>query len=283
MIATIRDGIYRLKRSVAQRGLRNALSNVTRRITQGNLKMEAAHEYPVAPHPFDVETGVDTSGMIDARALATGHEHDIYNVVYYGTSPSLFHAAIEEWLATPGVRPVEEYTFVDFGCGKGRVVMMAAERGFRECVGVELNAGLAKIAAANVLKWAESGRPKSPMRAVCEDATAFEFPATPCVVYLFNPFTGKVLAKLLDKIASVFAARPGEVDVVYVNSEFREVLDAHPGFTKLWEKPLRMTDEDAAIDIEFTGDGTGKKQYGEVGTEICGVWRWTGIAKTDIA
>jgi SAM-dependent methyltransferase len=276
MIAKIRNGIYRLQRSIAQRGLRNALGNVARRITQGNLKVEEAHEYPSAPHPFDVETGLDTSGMIDGGTLSSGHEHDIYNVAYYGTSPSLFHAGMQEWLATPGVRPVSEYTFIDFGCGKGRVVMMAAEMGFLECVGVELNDALAKIAAANVLKWAESGRAKSAMRAMCGDATAFEFPVTPCVIYLFNPFTGKVLAKLLDKIATVFADRPGQVDIVYVNSEFREVLGAHSGFTKLWEKPLRMTDEDAAIDIQFTGDGTGKKQYGEVGTEVCGVWRWTG-------
>jgi hypothetical protein len=275
MIAKIKHVLYRFRRSVAQRGVRNVLRNVVRRLRHGDLQVEAAPRHPSAPHPFDLDAGVDTGGMIDGAKLSTGHEHDIYNVAYYGTSPSLFRAAMQEWLATPGVLPLTQYTFIDFGCGKGRVVMMAAEMGFRECVGVELNEGLARIAAANFETWAERGRAKSPMRAVCCEATAFEFPSTPCVVYLFNPFTGKVLAKLLQKIAAEFAARPNELDVVYVNSEFSAELDAHSGFTKLWEKPLRMTDEDAAIDIEFTGDGTGKKAFGEVGTEQCGVWRWT--------
>ena len=35
-------------------------------------------------------------------------------------------------------------------------------------------------------------------------------------------------------------------------------------------------EEDARLDFEFTGEGTGKKLYGEVGKELCSAWRWVG-------
>ena len=97
------------------------------------------------------------------------------------------------------------------------------------------------------------------------------------LVYLFNPFTGKVLQKLLDHIAAVFADRPGELDLLYVNAEFSDLLKAHPGFELMWEMPVQMSPEDAAVDLLYMADETGKKAYGEPGQEACSGWRWVGI------
>ena len=88
-------------------------------------------------HPFDVAYGMDTSGLIYADRLPSGHENDRYSEGYYGTAPSLFIGAISLWMsglapAAQGTRGqwdegtgelLEDYTFVDLGCGKGRVVM----------------------------------------------------------------------------------------------------------------------------------------------------------------
>lgn len=41
---------------------------------------------------------------------------------------------------------IEDYTFVDIGCGKGRAVLLASEVRFREIVGIELNTKLAVLA-----------------------------------------------------------------------------------------------------------------------------------------
>ncbi len=258
----------RARRSVAQRGLRNMLANVWRRVRTGDFKPPETAVSRAGSHPFDEATGMDTAGLIHGTELATGHPHDIYSVTYYGTAPSLFISVVERWGGQP-----QGTTFIDFGCGKGRVVLLASELGFSECVGVELNPGLAEIARANVAKWQ---RAKSPIRIVCGDATTFEFPTHRCVIYLFNPFTGKVLEKLLQHIADVFAQRPGELDLLYVNAEFSDVLKAHPGFELLWEMPVQMSPEDAAVDLLYMADETGKKAYGETGTEACSGWRWVG-------
>ena len=250
----------------AQRGLRNALSKVWRRMRRDRLKSAALSR--ITSHPFDEATGMDTAGLIDGSALATGHPHDACNVAYYGTAPSLFHAIVARWGGEPAA-----YTFVDLGCGKGRVVLLASEMGFRECIGVELNPGLAAVARRNVARW---DRGRSPIRIECGDATEFDFQSGRCLLYLFHPFTGRVLERLLDRIEVVFARRPGELDLLYVNAEFREALEARAGFEQLWEMPVRMSAEDAAADLLYLPDATGNNAYGQ---DQCSGWRWRGEAE----
>ena len=262
------NSLQRLRRSIAQRGWLNALRNVWRRVRQQDFAVPADALSRAGSHPFDEATGMDTAGLIHGSALATGHPHDVYSVSYYGTAPSLFHAVIERWGGDPSA-----YTFVDLGCGKGRVVLLASEMGFRVCVGVEINPDLAEVARQNAALWQ---RAVSTICIVRADATDFIFPDGPTVLYLFNPFTGKVLERLLDRIAVVYAERPGELDLLYVNAEFSAVLKAHPGFELLWEMPVRMSAEDAAVDLLYLADESGKKAYGEPGEEGCSGWRWVG-------
>lgn len=266
-MSRISDGITRLRRSIAQRGLAKTLSNLMRRIRQGP---PAASTTRI--HDFDAEFGVDTSGMISGRHLATGHAHDLYNTAYYGIAPSLFRTLLKRWEATPRLFPTERYTFIDFGAGKGRAVMLAAEQPFQACIGVEINPGLAKIARENLAKW---GRARSPARICCQDATIFQFPEGPCVAYLFNPFSGAVLQVLIDHIQTSFANRPGELDLLYVNPEFEFLLYQNQGFSRLWEQRMLMSAADAAYDYAILGGESGG-EYATTGNEPCTAWRWKG-------
>jgi hypothetical protein len=121
------------------------------------------------------------------------------------------------------------------------------------------------------------GHAISPMQALCQEATQFQFPDTPCLVYLFNPFTSKVLALLLDHIARTFADRPGELDLLYVNAEFGFLLEQHPGFVQLWEMQIEMSAEDSAADLLKTVSEPGTDQAGEPLREPCSGWRWVGM------
>jgi len=268
----ILDGVARLRRSIAQRGLAKTVGNLADRIRNGSGA--ASSSIPI--HDFDTEFGVDTSGIISGRHLATGHAHDLYNTAYYGIAPSLFRSLIERWEATPRPYPTERYTFIDFGAGKGRAVMLAAERAFQAAIGVEIHPGLAEIARVNLEKWGEkwSGA-RCPASIRCQDATAFEFPSGPCVVYLFNPFSGAVLKRLIEHMEASFKDRPGELDLLYVNPEFEFLLHRSPGFSKLWEQRMLMSQMDAAYDAAILGGETGG-EYGTTGKEPCTLWRWTG-------
>ena len=273
----ITDAVARLRRTVAQRGLRHALGNVLRRVRSRDFSADTF--VPPAwngTHPFDDAGGVETSGYIHGSALATGHAHDRYSVAYYGSAPSLVTAMLQRWQTTEGTGPTDAYTFIDFGAGKGRVVLLASQLPFRTCVGVELSPALHATAVENTARWQAAGKAVSPIQNLCQDATSYVFPQTPCVIYLFNPFTAKVLSRLLDNVQAAFATRPGQVDILYVNAEFRDEFTARPGFQLLWEERVRMSDEDAAADLLYMADEHGNKPFGEPGQEPCSAWRFVG-------
>jgi len=226
-------------------------------------------------HPFDLEFGVRTSGLVAGRSLKTGHLHDRHNTAYYGVAPSVLRVLCRRWQASQPCASIEEFTFIDFGAGMGRAVLLAAEMPFREVVGVELHPVLAKIAEENILRWQEAGRARAPMRILCGDAVEFAFPRTPCVAFLFNPFSGAVLRRLLKSIATGFAERSGQLDLLYVNDEHQSVLQQHARFNRIYSGQIPRSRKDAIADHRILAnqpDG----EYASANYEDCCIYRWVG-------
>jgi SAM-dependent methyltransferase len=115
-----------------------------------------------------------------------------------------------------------EYTFIDFGCGKGRVLLLASELPFRRVVGVDLAPELCDIARANV----EAFRPYARCRqldVVCDDALAFALPPVPSVYYLYNPFGRPLVTKLAERVERSLRQTPRDVIVVYETPLYDDV------------------------------------------------------------
>jgi SAM-dependent methyltransferase len=249
----------KLRWSVAHRGLGGTL-----RFALLRARRQSTDEAKPLRHPFDERYGVDTSGLIGGGELRSGHRNDVFNTAYYGMAPSRFRTVIDAWIADESHAAIQEYSFVDLGCGKGRAVMMASELRFREVIGVELHAALSRIAEDNLALWTRAGRAVCPVRIVCQDATEFVFPRGHCLLYLFNPFAGPVFGQLIERIEADFAARPRMLDLVYFNPESAELLDGHGGFKLLWTGTVAMSEEDAAVDHVASAD------------DLCSVYRWVG-------
>src|ERR1017187_4905211 len=266
---------------------------------------------PFPIHPFDQAHGVDTSGLVPARHLVTGHANDEHVTAYYGVAPSILRALIGHWRETIPPHPISSYTFIDVGAGKGRGLLVASEFRFRKVVGIELNPSLATIARQNVAHWTAShaADPTSPRLAPIEileqDALDFDLPATPTLLFLFHPFEAPVLRQLLRRIetqlgapsvtASPSTGVPGErsllagvkgvgsktskpaLDLIYVNAECASVLDRNPAFTQLFLDNVKMSPEDHAADLEAIAR---QREYGSTGDEECAIYRYTGRAKS---
>src|ERR1700758_4419582 len=112
----------KLRWSVAHRGLGGTL-----RFALLRARRQSTDEAKPLRHPFDERYGVDTSGLIGGGELRSGHRNDVFNTAYYGMAPSRFRTVIDAWIADESHAAIEEYSFVDLGCGKGRAVMMASE------------------------------------------------------------------------------------------------------------------------------------------------------------
>jgi SAM-dependent methyltransferase len=228
-------------------------------------------------HPFDVEFGVRTSGLVAGRNLKSGHRHDRHSTAYYGVAPSVFQALIRKWLKSKPLAPMDEFTFVDVGAGMGRAVLLAAEMPFRAVVGVELHPTLAGIARKNAAVWRKTGRARAPIRIVCGDAVEFQWPAGPCLAFLFNPFGETVMRRMVKVWKKSFAGRGGELDILYVNNEQEWVLEGrgwagHGGLNRLFQGEVKRSRADAIADHKILAnqpDG----EYASSNVEDCSMWR----------
>jgi hypothetical protein len=234
-------------------------------------------------HPFDTAHNVDTSGLISASRLSTGHPSDAHVTAYYGVAPSILRTLLHLWRDTTPPHPLSDYHFIDFGSGKGRAVLVASQLPFRQVTGIELNPALADTAQHNLTQWLAlhasdpTATPIAPIALHQQDALTYELPRTPTLAFLFHPFEAPVLKLLLRRIEARFAKSSGApspaFDLLYVNSEHRAVLDRHPAFTRLFLGPVAMSPEDHAADLAAIAQ---QKEYGSTGDEECAIYRLTG-------
>ncbi len=254
-------------------------------------------EFPI--HPFDQMHGVDTSGLVPAKHLVTGHANDEHVTAYYGVAPSILRSLIAQWRETVPPHPISSYTFIDIGAGKGRGLLVASEYQFRSVIGIELNSSLAAIARANVAHWirthaADPTAPRlAPIEVLEQDALDFDLPATPVLLFLFHPFEAPVLRQLLRNIETQLGApfvtasssrvgrQPSQpaLDLIYVNAECANVLDRNPAFTQLFLDNVKMTAEDHAADLAAIAR---QREYGSTGDEECAIYRYTGRTRGPI-
>jgi predicted RNA methylase len=119
---------------------------------------------------------------------------------------------------------------VDLGCGKGRVVCVAATYPVKEVVGVEIDPDLHKLGEVNgsIMR----GR-RAPLRFVCQSATEFNYDSATTVV-LISPFGEQTMDKTLDRIEQSLEANPREFKIAYGNPVLSPML-ASRKLLKLYE------------------------------------------------
>ena len=226
-------------------------------------------------HPFDLAHGVRTSGLVAGRHLKSGHRHDRHATAYYGVAPSVFERLIRRWQRSGPIAPLSEFTLIDIGAGMGRAVLLASELPFRQVIGVELHPTLARIARKNLRLWRALGRTRAPVRFLCCDALDLALPEGRTLLFLFNPFGATVMRRLLRRIASEFADRPNQLDLVYVNNEQEGELESCRGLQRIFLGQIQRSRADAIADHAILAnqpDG----EYASSNYEDCSIWRWTG-------
>ena len=160
---------------------------------------------------WDERVGVDTRGWFvpDAQAVVS-KEADGFP--YAGTHWRLARAMLRS------LRPnAAGATFVDLEFGKGRVLLVAAGLPFEQVVGVEYAHVLHRVAERNIATVAGQGeadrRPR--VRSELVDVREFEFPSSPLVIYLNNPFPEPVLSNVLATLTRSYDAAPRPITILY--------------------------------------------------------------------
>ncbi|MBI2717832.1 MAG: class I SAM-dependent methyltransferase [Rhizobiales bacterium] len=157
----------------------------------------------------DRRRGVSTSREVTDHQLGFG---DSRYHAYVATDYDTFKAA----MGLVDIRPMQD-VFVDFGSGKGRAVLLAAEMPFRRVIGVEYSMQLHADASRNLaaLRHRRCGE----VELVQADATRWPVPPDATVLFFFNPFDGEVLARVCENIRASLAESPRKITIVYVRAD----------------------------------------------------------------
>jgi hypothetical protein len=234
-----------------------------------------------AIHPFDQLHATDTSGLIPGYIIAEGTDAQVSELTaYYGVAPSILHGLLDIWLQRTAPQPIDRTVFLDIGAGKGRAMLLASQFPFLRVDGVELNADLASIAAANISLWHSDlqANTLSPLTLHHADATTHPLPSEPTLAFLFHPFELPILRRFLRHVETSQAEHsisnnPRPFDLLYVNAEHDSYLDHHPAFTRLWTGLIPMSLADHAADLAAIAQ---QKEYGSTGDELCAIYRFKG-------
>lgn len=216
--------LSKLRKSIRRRGAVGTVRHVAARLARPLLALAPAERRmrrvkAERDRAFDERYGVDTGGVIPLDRLEIEGTTWEQGVPYWGIDPDEF----ARLLAALPVRP-EGFTFVDYGSGKGRAVLLAAGRPFRKVVGVEFAPELDRVARENLRTYRGEVRCRD-IELVCGDALEFDLPAGPVVCYFYNPFEGGIMARVVARIADSYRADPREVFVLYANPLHREVWE----------------------------------------------------------
>lgn len=200
---------------------------------------------------FDRIHGVNTEGIIQLADLDVDSENARHSVHYEPTRQRLAKQIIN---ALP-IRH-NHFTFLDFGAGKGRVLLIAAKLPFIAVIGIEFSRDLCSVATENIARIAAKNRRAARIECHYGDATAYPFPDSPMVCYYYNPFDEVLMQVMVDRLGESLRNNPRDIYVVYVNPLHRTLFDIDDTWKIIQESEYHVVYRAQIIDHNAASLGT---------------------------
>lgn len=185
---------------------------------------------------FDKKYGVSTTGDVEPTDAGivdeTARAHAIR---YVPTREEVMRPILQTSLdlVTP-----KEFTFVDLGCGKGRVLLIAAQFPFAEIIGVELSPIHCETAICNRDHFVSQVGPHVQCRNIrveCANVMEYTFPNTNLMIYMYRPFLEPIFNGVLDRLCEFQQTTGHMVFIAYSCPAEERSLEKHMGFAKVKE------------------------------------------------
>ncbi len=184
-----------------------ALARIIRKLTQRGPRYTARWAwYQICEPYYEWSLGIETASWDRSNTWITS-EYLSYEPLYYTCIHDAFRA-----LSIDAAKDV----FLDYGSGKGRVLVVAGMYPFRRIIGVELAAELNAIAQENIWRSQRHLRCKD-IVTVTADATTYVVPPDVTIVFLFNPFVGEALNEVQRQLRASLENVPRKLTIIYMN------------------------------------------------------------------
>jgi SAM-dependent methyltransferase len=167
---------------------------------------------------FDWKYGTDTMRWVDRNALETQSDNRSHSAPYRATKVGPLLELMNR-LHLP-----RNCNFVDIGSGKGRVLLIASRYGFRKVVGIEFSGELCVIARKNAELFFSKTKQLSSIEVIEADATKYHFQPEDRVLFMYNPFDGVIMARVLDNIRTSLEQNPRRIWLIYNTPLYHDVI-----------------------------------------------------------
>jgi SAM-dependent methyltransferase len=178
---------------------------------------------------FDLRYGTDTARWAQLQDLALESTNKVHGVHYQATKAAPLSRLLRAFAVS------KDGTFVDFGSGKGRVLLLALQYGFRRVVGVEFSPELCDIARLNLATFKQHLKHTIDVEIAAIDAAKFEIQGDQTVFYFYNPFNAVVMEQVLANLRASLERTPRKVWLIYNTPLHRDQVECAGIFSKLVE------------------------------------------------
>ncbi len=186
---------------------------IVREIKAYTLFLIRKIRWTVQDHYYDKKLGIETSEVLVFKERISLYKDD---EAYYPINYYILEKVIDY------LKLSDDDIFIDFGCGKGRVIFFAALEKIKKVVGIELRKELVDIAKRNLHSLKLNN---TPIEIINADAANFNI-KNETVFFMFNPFGRKTLARVVDNIRESLIVNPRIIRIVYFNAVHYDLLDS---------------------------------------------------------
>lgn len=144
-------------------------------------------------HLWDIYYGIQTEYQVLVGELKTTSENLVNAKRYQGSHYYLLRSIFKEF------DNLEDYTLIDYGSGKGRVLVVALQYGVKKAVGIEFAKNLFLTSEKNLSKFSKRFK-KNNYHLIHDDVVNYKVTTQKNIHFFFNPFNAVVMRQVLENI-----------------------------------------------------------------------------------
>lgn len=169
---------------------------------------------------YDRKFCISTGNIVPVEMLKSGSENEIqayrYRPAHYYTVFGAFR------ILRKYVSRFSNETIIDFGCGAGRVMIVAAEMNFKKIIGIEFSTKIFHRCEKNLNNYCRKKKIDTDVfKLINHDVTKVSIEDDWRIFFFYSPFKWLIYEKVLEKIEKSISCNPRKIFILEVTSRNR--------------------------------------------------------------
>ena len=178
---------------------------------------------------FSLRYSAKFNEAIELNSLRINSPNKKNGVLYQGTSYYYAKLAFRNL-------PVDymKSSLIDFGSGKGNVLLMACKLGFKRIIGIEFAEELARSSREKIKKIMGE-KSNIELTIINTDAAFYTIPRDYNVFFFYNPFNINVFEKVLINIEQSLEEKKRKIFIIYINAVIDFEFFSKYGYSQIFK------------------------------------------------